>query len=58
MDKATLSADEKNKIMFLIDFYCSPLSSCSESSTDFARGYNYAVSRLKEKINSMEDNNV
>jgi hypothetical protein len=58
MDQTSLTIEEKNKIMFLIDFYCSPLTSCSTSASDFAEGYNYAISKLKEKINLMEIKNV
>lgn len=45
-----LTEQEKSKILLLIDFYCAPLTSCSGVGDDFAKGYNYAVSKLKEKI--------
>lgn len=48
-----LTEEEKNKIISIVDFYSSPMSSCSDVSEEFASGYNYAFQKLKEKIKSI-----
>jgi hypothetical protein len=53
VDKTTLTSEEKNKIIFLINFYATPMSSCSGVEQEFINGYNYAISKLKEKINKI-----
>lgn len=48
-----ISQTEKDKFMSLIDFYCAPLTSCSGVGNEFAEGYNYAVTKLKQKIKEL-----
>ena len=48
-----ISQEEKDKFMSLIDFYCAPLTSCSGVGNQFAEGYNYAITKLKEKIRNI-----
>lgn len=53
MDETTLTLEEKNKIINLINFYASPMASCSGVEEEFINGYNYAISKLKEKISKI-----
>lgn len=48
-----ITKEEQDKIISLIDFYCAPLTSCSGIGDEFAKGYNYAISKLKEKIGNL-----
>lgn len=48
-----ITKEEQDKIISLIDFYCAPLTSCSGVGDDFSKGYNYALSKLKDKIRSI-----